>query len=1507
MSWIGRIAGGAAVVLALAAVSVPAAGAAGPEFLAQFGEGNEGHGAGQTNVPRGVATDPRTGRVFVADQANKRIDQFTAWGAFVKAFGWDVAPGAVNEQQEVRFKATAGQFELTFGAATTAPLQFDAGAEAVKEALDGLSSIGGADGEVAVTLNPSSAAGVSPYVYTIAFKGSLAGTDVAQVAATNVSLSGGVPSTGLEASTRANGTPGGTGLEDCTAESGCQLGAGGPGAGQLGAPEGIAVDSAGDVFVVDLTNRRVQKFNSAGEFLLMFGGGVDSGGGTPAHPGNLCTAEYIADGDTCGAGSTGTGPGEFGGWNVGGSTLGSFIAVGPADKVYVGDEGRIQRFNAAGEYQASISEGLAATDRVKALAADAAGNLYASICEAPPGNCAAGSHPKANVREWNPSGTYLGETVAVADPFSLAADSSSDLYVFSGEGSGSAIVEFNPAHSKIAEFGQGEFSASTGIGTNTAGDVYASNANPSDSFIRAYGPEPSTLEPAPDSKPEVGEEYATSVSTTSAVLKATIVPHFWSTRYYLQYGPEECETALTPCIEKPLPPGSPLGAKRSPATATVAIEGLSPGQAYHFRFVAESEAPSSEGHPSSGEDKAFKTFPNAVPDTSCPNQSLREGPGAQLPDCRGYEMVSPVDKNGGDVNAFYYEGFYQTGGLEEYEGIDQATPGGAKLTYTASTAFGEPLSSPLVSQYLAARHQGAGGAGEWTSEGISASERGGNVTIPDENEYKAFSPDLGTAWLEPEAGNPLAPCATEGYKNLYRVKLGPPATYTATCSSAPEPPTCIAQPKPPKECLLFPEVEGYSADQSKAVFRVQDRLTPEAAPLSRSPSTKQVYEWDEGELRLVSTLPDGSAYQSGSSAGTESEGGQAPILGNAGNFDTVEHAMSADGSRVYWSTQTSSTESAPAAPPGPGRIFMRLNADKPQSAFAAPGSSASGAAGSNGGGLSAGSTAVTKLIAAAGTATLSNGSNELSALVTTVGEFVAGQPIEGNGIPAGTTITTASATTLTLSAAATKSKAKVEISSKGPQPFAVGQRIVGAGIPAQTTIAAVGPGTLTLSAAATKSTPLGLSTALSAFSECSEAEAACTLPVSEAVSEGAAKFWDATPSGSEALFSFFEGPEAGSLYRYDLGGEEATLIAKKSEGVLGASEDLSRIYFASEELCGGGNDEGKSPSKGRPNVYLYQPGESCAEGTMTFLGTLVPGDISTGSFESERPSPVASVPRFHVARVSANGLHLAFVSAARLGAYDNADAASGQADREVYLYDATANEGKGGLLCASCNPSGARPAGVNLSQGTDPVWTAAWINSYQYQLYGRRMLSEDGKRLFFNSYDALTPRDTNGTEDVYEWEALGAGPPEAKCAASNPDYSAQDGGCVSLISAGTSPRESEFVDASADGSDVFFRTESSLDPRDPGLVNIYDARVGGGTAPLPSAPAACEGEACQSPPGAPGDATPASSAFHGPGNAREAKPSRCPKGKRKVRNHGKTRCVQKHKRQAKKRKRGAAR
>jgi hypothetical protein len=177
-----------------------------------------------------------------------------------------------------------------------------------------------------------------------------------------------------------------------------------------------------------------------------------------------------------------------------------------------------------------------------------------------------------------------------------------------------------------------------------------------------------------------------------------------------------------------------------------------------------------------------------------------------------------------------------------------------------------------------------------------------------------------------------------------------------------------------------------------------------------------------------------------------------------------------------------------------------------------------------------------------------------------------------------------------------------------------------------------------------------------------------------------------------------------------------------------------------------------------------------------------------------------------------------------------------------------------------------------------------------------RTLSADGDRVFFESTEPLVASDTNGAEgcpretttttnrpyscqDVYEWEAEGTG----SCA-----EDVQGGGCLYLLSAGTSNNASFLVDASTTGDGAFLITRSQLVGQDgDGLYDVYDARVGGGLAAQnpPRPPAPCEGEACKAAaPPAPGAPSPATQSFTGPANP---KPKRCPAGR--VRRKG--RCV----------------
>jgi hypothetical protein len=354
---------------------------------------------------------------------------------------------------------------------------------------------------------------------------------------------------------------------------------------------------------------------------------------------------------------------------------------------------------------------------------------------------------------------------------------------------------------------------------------------------------------------------------------------------------------------------------------------------------------------------------------------------------------------------------------------------------------------------------------------------------------------------------------------------------------------------------------------------------------------------------------------------------------------------------------------------------------------------------------------------------------------------------------------------------------------------------------------------------------------------------------------GGATFWTANNNGDAVIYS--EGSPAAperELYEFDVDAETSTLITDEGFGVLGASDDLSYLYFMSEE------DLAAGATAGEQNLYVRH------NGVVTFIATLATVD-STGS-----PSNTQLTPIFHHSRVTPDGRHLTFASIVSLTGYDNADAKNGEPASEIYVYDAPADD----LFCASCNPSEARPIGAQgikpfqLEKAHASYWAAAWLPTWETQFRASRALSDDGNRLYFNAFDSLVPGDTNGVQDVYEWTAPGVG----SCGKSS--------GCISLISSGKGSADSEFVDATPDGTDVFISTESSLVRQDPGARDIYDARVDGGFPPPPPPPPPCFGDSCQTVPEPPRDATPTSASFRGAGNPVPRSKRRCA-GKRSKR------------------------
>jgi hypothetical protein len=333
-------------------------------------------------------------------------------------------------------------------------------------------------------------------------------------------------------------------------------------------------------------------------------------------------------------------------------------------------------------------------------------------------------------------------------------------------------------------------------------------------------------------------------------------------------------------------------------------------------------------------------------------------------------------------------------------------------------------------------------------------------------------------------------------------------------------------------------------------------------------------------------------------------------------------------------------------------------------------------------------------------------------------------------------------------------------------------------------------------------------------------------------------------------------PRRPDLYEYDLNAPAGSRLTDLSvmegpssepadvAGSPGVSRDGSYVYFTTAGVLAPGAEPGGCSGELEKreelcNLYVRHDGKT------TFIAGLSQED------SHDWASRLAKTPD----RVSPDGRWLAFMSSRNLTSYDTTDAASKHPDEEVYLYDALDNR----LVCASCNPSGARPVGVQvggvqLAVGDitrEGAWIAAVLPPWRElgndeALYQSRYLSDNG-RLFFTSNDALVPQDVNGTQDVYEYEPAGVG----DCSHSSPTFSERSGGCVSPISSGTSNEESVFLDASEMGGDVFFLTGAKLASQDfDNSLDVYDAReCSAGRscfAPVPVPPPACDtGESCK--------------------------------------------------------------
>ena len=838
---------------------------------------------------------------------------------------------------------------------------------------------------------------------------------------------------------------------------------------------------------------------------------------------------------------------------------------------------------------------------------------------------------------------------------------------------------------------------------------------------------------------------------------------------------------------------------------------------------------------------------------------------------RAYELVSPPDKGGGDI----------TGNTTR----TRAAADGSAAMFSSLGAFGDVLGTGVATEYMsirsASRQPGDNG---WRSHAITPRQQPQNIYSPAfglEPRYEGeFSANLSQGVFR--AWSPLtdAPNVAETLNLYLRNDLRTPGAGSYALLS--DCPACAA-PFGPLSRLVHPFQAGSSQGFRHVIFEYGLNLTSDAPPqpflcvLAALGCNARLYDWADGTTRLAGLLPGGRpAARSAVGVGLLEQ--SRPAFG----------PISQDGSHIAFTVAPQATDSSGALYERiNGSTTIQLNATERSAPNAAQAARYWDASSDHSRIFFTSAEALTDGAPDNGDVTLymweRQATNEAQVIDVdaTGGTFalrLAIQPATGTGM------LTNGSTTIT------------DVAAEGGA-FSVGQTISGPGIDPGTTIVDMGPfsgsfdSTLTLSAPATAD---GAGQSLSAIVngatgtlpfDASAAQVQTALEGLPGVGDGNVSVTGG-PGGAAPLTVAFAGdlaginmPELTADSSLLMGGARTVAVATANEirnltrlnvdqeladstnhvtGVVGASDDGRNVYFVAS-----GRLVPDAPVGLDRGVYLWH------DGTISYVGE---GNLTDGS----EWHPGESV-NFNLlqARVTPNGRDLllsARSGSGLLSEYGRPDYVH-NGFRELYVYSADDEQ----LRCASCNPSGA-PA-------TTSAVASARFNSggSLTGTYVNRAISDDGRFAFFSTAEALIPEDVNGAIDAYEFDVASGRP--------------------RLLSSGTDPADSYYLDASANANDAFFVTREQLVGWDvDSAYDLYDARVGGGFPEPPLAPPACSGVTCRGPLAvAPGVSGAGTGTYRGSGNSRATPRARartrrarrraCRRGRVRKRVRGRARCV----------------
>jgi sugar lactone lactonase YvrE len=345
--------------------------------------------------------------------------------------------------------------------------------------------------------------------------------------------------------------------------------------------------------------------------------------------------------------------------------------------------------------------------------------------------------------------------------------------------------------------------------------------------------------------PTISGIAVTNLVSSSATLQAKINPNTSATTYHFEYGTTDCSVLGSACTSVPLTDEA-IGSGHNPVPVSVDVSGLSPDTLYYYRVVAGNSFEVTKGPV-----RTFRTEVSAF--------------GFLPMDGRVWEQVTPIDKFGGNIG--------------NTDGVVQAAADGSGVAFpTHGSIVADPEGNRAgeLSEVLAGRSAAGWGVTDLVPPHTQA------TGLFNFLEYKAFSPDLGLAVLEPHDPTPLSPDASSGLAPYLRTN-SQPKLYRPLVTTKEEfanvPPGTLVAGEVSTGDRNRVAIGGVNESLSHVVISSVPSLVDGAAE-------KALYMWHDGAIEPVSVLP--------------ASGGKVVKAKVGSGLISVRHAVSSDGSRVFW-------------------------------------------------------------------------------------------------------------------------------------------------------------------------------------------------------------------------------------------------------------------------------------------------------------------------------------------------------------------------------------------------------------------------------------------------------------------------------------------------------------------------------------------------------------------------------------------------------------------------------